>query len=106
MKIDNIQLTLNNVFIFKKLESIRKYKKKIKIKIIDFETLIDSFYRFFSKKLIIKNVNNSKSKNQFSDFNNDLTKTLKKTFRNFYNDFNESLFFENKNDTSLITFHI
>ena len=46
----------------KKFENIREYEKEIKMKFIDFETLIDSFYRFFSKKSINKNVNNSKSK--------------------------------------------
>ena len=43
-------------------------------------------------------------KYSFSNFNNDLTETLKKIFRNIYNDLNESLFFEN--DLSSITFHI
>ena len=86
----------NNVFMIKKLESVREYKKKKKMKRIDFETLIvDSFYRFSSKKSINENVNNSKTKHLFSIFNNDLTKTLKKIFRNIYNDLNELLFFEN-----------
>ena len=68
----------------------------MKMKRIDFETsIIDSFHRFFSKKSINKNINNSKTKHSFSIFNNDLTKTLKKTFRNICNDLNESLFFEN-----------
>ena len=73
----------NNVFIFKKFKSIRKYEKKIKMKRINFETLIDSFYRFSSKKPINENVNNSKSKYSFSNFNDDLTKTLKKSFETF-----------------------
>ena len=75
----------------------------MKMKFINFQTSIDSFYRFFSKKSMNKNVDNSKSKNQFLNFNNDLTMTLKKTFRGFYNDFDESLFFENDNNTSSIT---
>ena len=80
----------------KKLENVRKYEKTIKIKRIDFETLIiDSFYRFFSKKSINENVNNSKTKHSFLIFSGDLTETLKKIFRNIYNDLNESLFFEN-----------
>ena len=94
----------NNVFIIKEFENIRKYKKKMKIKRIDFESSIDSFYRFFSKKSMNKNVNNSKTKHSFSNFNGDLTKTLKKIFRNIYNDLNESLFFEN--DLSSTTSHV
>ena len=78
----------------------------MKVKFIDFQTSIDSFHRFFSKKLINENVNNSRSNNQSLNFNNDLTKTLKKTFRGFYNDFDESSFFENDDDTSLITFYV
>ena len=35
----------------------------MRVKFIDFQTSIDSFYRFFSKKLINENVDNSKSKN-------------------------------------------
>ena len=50
-----------------KLKNIREYKKKIKMKFINFETLIDSFHRFFSK-------------NQPLNFNNDLMKTFIKTF--------------------------
>ena len=75
------------------------------MKLINFQTSIDSFYYFFSKKSMNKNVDNSKSKNQFSNFNDGLTKTLKKTFRNFYNDFDELSFFEDNKDTSSITFH-
>ena len=47
---------------FKELKSIQEYEKKIKIKFIDFETSINSFYHFFSKKSINENVDNSKSK--------------------------------------------
>ena len=78
----------------------------MRMKFINFQTSIDSFYRFSSKKSINENVNNSKSKNQSLNFNNDLTKTLKKIFRGFYNDFDESLFFENNNDASSITSYI
>ena len=42
-----------------------------------------------------ENVNNSKMKYSFSIFNNDLTKTLKKIFRDICNDLNESSSFEN-----------
>ena len=76
------------------------------MKFIDFETSIDSFYRFFSKKLINKNVNNSRSKHSFLNFDNDLTRTLKKTFRSFYNDFNKLSFFDDESDASSTTFHI
>ena len=78
----------------------------MKMKFIDSETSIDSFYHFFSKKSINENVDNSKSKHLSLNFNNDLTKTLKKIFRNFYNDFDESLFFNNKNNASSTTSHI
>ena len=77
----------------------------MRMKFINFQTSINLFHRFFSKKLINENVNNSKSKNQFSNFNNDLTKTLKKIFRDIYNDFDESLFFENNEDMLSITFN-
>ena len=63
MKIDNVQLISNNVFIIEKFENIRKYEKKIKMKFINFETSIDSLHRFFSKKSINEDINNSKSKN-------------------------------------------
>ena len=106
MKINNVQLMSNNAFIFKKFKNIRKYEKKMRLKFIDFKTLIDSFHRFFSKKLINENVNNSKSKHSLLSFNDDLTKTLKKTFGNFYNDFDESLFFDNENDALLTISHI
>ena len=53
-----------------------------------------------------KNVNNSRSKHSFLNFNNDLIKTLKKTFRSFYNDFDKTSFSENKDDTLSTTFHI
>ena len=78
----------------------------MKMKFINFQISIDSFHRFFSKKSINENVNNSKSKHQFSSFNDDLTETLKKIFRNIYNDFDESLFFENDENISSITFYI
>ena len=64
------------------------------MKFIDFKTSIDSFHRFFSKETMNKNVNNLKSKNQSLSFNNDLTKTLIKTFQGFFNDFDETLFFD------------
>ena len=80
----------------KELESVREYKKTMKIKRIDFETsIVNSFYRFFSKKSMNKNVNNSKMKHSFLIFSDDLTKTLKKTFWDIYNDLNKSSFFEN-----------
>ena len=88
----------------KEFESIRKYKKKMKIKRVDFESSIDSFYRFFSKKSMNENVNNSKIKHSFLSFNGGLTKPLKEIFRDIYNDLNESSFFEN--DLSSTTFHI
>ena len=76
----------------------------MKMKRVDFETsIVNSFHRFFSKKPINKNVNNSKTKHPFSIFNGDLTKMLKKTFRNIYNDLNESSFFGN--DLSPTTSH-
>ena len=66
------------------------------MKRIDFESsIIDSFHRFFSKKPINKNADNSKMKYSFFNFNDDLTKTLKKTFRDICSDLNESLSFEN-----------
>ena len=34
----------------KKFENIRKYKKKMKIKRVDFESSINSFHRFFFEK--------------------------------------------------------
>ena len=96
MKIDNARLISNNVFMIKKFENVREYKEKMKIKRIDFKTsIVDLFYRFFSKKSINENVNNSKTKHSSLIFNDDLTKTLKKIFRNIYNDLNESLSFEN-----------
>ena len=97
---------LNNVFIIAKFKVIRKYKKKMKIKFINFETSIDSFYYFFSKELMNENINNSKSKRSFLNFNNDLTKTFEKTFRSFYNNFDKISFFDNENDTSSTTFYI
>ena len=104
LKTDNARLMSNNALIIKKFENVRKYKEKIKMKRIDFKTsIIDSFHRFSSEKSINKNVNNSKTKHSFSIFNDDLTKTLKKIFRNIYNDLNESSFF--KNDLSSITSH-
>ena len=85
----------NNVFIIKKFESVREYKKNMKIKRIDFESsIIDLFHRFFSKKSINENVDNSKIKHSFFNFNNDLTKTLKEIFRDIYNNLNESSSFK------------
>ena len=85
----------NNVFIIKEFENVRKYKENMRIKRIDFESLIvDSFHRFFSKKSINENADNSKTKYSFFNFNGDLTKTLKKIFRDIYNDLNESSSFE------------
>ena len=105
LKTDNARLMSNNAFIIKKLENVRKYEKTIKMKRAGFETLIiDSFHHFSSKKSINKNVNNSKTKHSFLIFNDDLTKTLKKTFRDIYNDLNESSFFEN--DLFSTTSHI
>ena len=96
LKIDNARLMSNNALIIKELENVREYEKAMKMKRIDFETsTVDSFHRFFSKKSINENVDNSKTKHSFSIFNDDLTKTLKKTFRDIYNDLNESSFFEN-----------
>ena len=88
----------------KKFESVREYKEKMKIKRIDFETsIIDSFYHFFSEESMNENVNNSKIKHSFSIFNDGLIKTLKKIFRDIYNDLSELSFFEN--DLFSITFH-
>ena len=78
----------------------------MRMKFIDFERSIDSFYRFFSKKSMNENVNSSKSKHSFLNFNDDLTKTLKKTFRDFYNDFDILSFFDNKSDASSIISYI
>ena len=94
----------NNVFMIKEFENVRKYEKAMKMKRVDFETsIIDSFHRFFSKKSINENVDNSKTKYSFSIFNGGLTKVLKKIFRNICNDLNESSFFEN--DLSPTTSH-
>ena len=88
----------------KEFENVRKYEKAMKMKRVDFETsIIDSFHRFFSKKSINENVDNSKTKYSFSIFNGGLTKVLKKIFRNICNDLNESSFFEN--DLSPTTSH-
>ena len=87
----------------KKFEGIREYKKKMKIKRVDFKSSIDLFYRFSLKESINKNVNNSKTKHSFSNFNGGSTKMLKKTFRDIHNDLNELSFFED--DLSLITFY-
>ena len=104
MKIDNARLMSNNVFIIKKLKGVREYKEAMKMKRIDFKTsIVDSFHRFFSKKSINENINNSKTKYSFLIFNNDLTKTLKKIFRDIYNDLNKSSFFED--DLFSITSH-
>ena len=53
-----------------------------------------------------ENVNNSRSKHSFSNFNDDLTKRLKKTFRGFYKDFDELLSFDDENDASSTISHI
>ena len=97
----------DNVLIIEKFKNIREYEKKMRMEFINFETSIDSFYRFFSKKSINENVNNSKSKSQFSNFNNDLTKMFVKTFRGSFNDFDETSFSDNsfeKNITMKIAF--
>ena len=52
----------------------------MKLKRVDFESSIDSFHRFFSKKSINENADNLKTKYSFLNFNDDLTKTLKKIF--------------------------
>ena len=81
LKVDNVRLISDNVFIIKKFEGVQKYKKKMKMKRIDFEiSIIDSFYRFFSKESMNENVDNSKTKYSFLIFNGGLTKTLKKIF--------------------------
>ena len=78
----------------REFEGVRKYKKNIKMKRAGFESsIIDSFHRF-SKKSMNENADNSKTKHSFFNFNDGLTKTLKKTFRNIYNDLNESSSFE------------
>ena len=85
----------NNVFMIKEFKDVRKYKKNMRVKRIDFESsIIDLFYRFFSKKLINENADNSKIKYSFFNFNDDLIKTLKKIFRDICNDLNELLSFE------------
>ena len=90
LKTDNVRLISNNVFMIKEFENIREYKKNIRVKWVDFESsIIDSFHRFFSKKPINENVDNSKTKHSFFNFNNDLTKALKEIFRDIYNDLNE-----------------
>ena len=76
----------------------------MKMKRVDFELSINLFYRFFSKESMNKNVNNSKTKHSFLNSNDGLTETLKKIFRDIYNDLNESSFFEN--DLSSIIFHV
>ena len=65
-----------------KLEGIREFKKKIKVRFINFETSIDLFYCFSSKKSINENVDNLKSKRPFSSFNNDFDETL--SFENLF----------------------
>ena len=95
LKIDNARLMSNNVFMIKEFENVRKYEKNIRMKRIGFESsIVDSFHRFFSKKSINENVDNSKIKHSFFNFSGDLTKTLKKLFRNIYNDLNEPSSFE------------
>ena len=95
----------NNILIIKKFEDVREYEKTMKMKRIGFETsIVDSFYRFFSKESINENINNSKTKHSFSIFNGGLTKALKKIFRNIYNDLSESSSFEN--DLFSTTFYV
>ena len=94
---------LNNALIIVKYENIRKYKKKMKVKLINFEMLINLFYDFSLKKSINENINNLKSKRSFLNFNNDLTKTFKKIFRDFFNDFDETLFFKNSFEKDITT---
>ena len=85
----------DNVFIIKKFEGVREYEKNMRMKRIDFESsIIDSFHRFFSKESMNENINNSKTKYSFFNFNDDLTKALKEIFRNICNDLNESSSFE------------
>ena len=105
LKVDNAQFMFNNVFIIEKFKNVQTYKKKMKMKFINFQTSIDSFYRFFSKKSMNENVNNSELKGQLLNFSDGLIKALKKIFRNIYNDFDESSFFENDKGSLLITFH-
>ena len=105
LKTDNVRLISNNAFMIKEFENVRKYKKTIKVKRVNFETsIIDLFYRFFSKKSMNENVDNSKTKHSFSIFNGGLAETLKKIFRGTYNDLNESSFFED--NLFSITSHI
>ena len=105
LKIDNVRLMSNNALMIKKLENVRKYKKKMKMKRVDFKTsIVNSFHRFFSKKSMNKNVNNSKTKHLFSIFSDDLAEALKKIFWGIYNNLSESSFFEN--DLFSITSHI
>ena len=105
LKTDNARLMSNNAFMIKKLKNVREYKEAMKMKRIDFKTsIVDLFYRFFSKEPMNKDINNSKIKHSFLIFNDDLTKTLKKIFRDIYNDLNESLSFEG--DLSSTTSHI
>ena len=104
LKVDNARLMSNNVLMTKKLESVRKYEKTIKMKWIDFETsIVDLFHHFFSKKPINENADNSKTKHSSLIFNNDLTKTLKEIFRDIYNNLSESSSFED--DLSSTTSH-
>ena len=81
MKVDNARLMSNNVFMIKKFEDVREYKKTMKMKRIDFETsIVDSFHRFFSKESMDENVNNSKMKYSFLIFSGDLAEALKEIF--------------------------
>ena len=84
-----------------KSESIREYEKKKKF--INFKTSINSFYRFSSKESMSEKINNSKSRRSTLNFNDDLTKTFKKTFRDFFNDFDETSFFKNSFKRNIIT---
>ena len=79
----------------KEFENVREYEKTMEIKRAGFETLIvDLFHRFFSKKSMNENVDNSKTKHSFLIFSDGLMKTLKKIFQDICNDLSELLFFE------------
>ena len=96
LKIDNVRLISNNVFMIKKFKNVREYKKTMKMKRVDFEaSIINSFHRFFSKESMNENVDNSKTKHSFLIFNDGLMKALKKIFRDICNNLSESSFFEN-----------
>ena len=96
LKIDNVRLISNNVFMIKEFKNVREYKKTMKMKRVDFEaSIINSFHRFFSKESMNENVDNSKTEHSFLIFNDGLMKALKKIFRDICNNLSESSFFEN-----------